>query len=161
MRRDLVFYMLLFCVFFFLFVFFFFFIFFLFFFFQAEDGIRDHCVTGVQTCALPILLQINILIVSWHIICIAESVWMLVQSSRSKLAFIDQVIMITARFKKICSDSYPLLKKYRTAIQMSKYQNVSIQTGRFMNNHFWIIAVVLGSCQYNIHTLNLAHFTYT
>src|SRR5215211_936752 len=25
-----------------------------FFFFQAEDGIRDHCVTGVQTCALPI-----------------------------------------------------------------------------------------------------------
>src|SRR5438034_7167431 len=28
--------------------------FFFFFFFQAEDGIRDHCVTGVQTCALPI-----------------------------------------------------------------------------------------------------------
>src|SRR5438034_3890 len=25
-----------------------------FFFFQAEDGIRVHCVTGVQTCALPI-----------------------------------------------------------------------------------------------------------
>src|SRR5438034_1938911 len=25
-----------------------------FFFFQAEDGIRDHCVTGVQTCVLPI-----------------------------------------------------------------------------------------------------------
>ena len=25
------------------------------FFLQAEDGIRDHCVTGVQTCALPIL----------------------------------------------------------------------------------------------------------
>src|SRR3989441_7694432 len=26
-----------------------------FFFFQAEDGIRDKLVTGVQTCALPIL----------------------------------------------------------------------------------------------------------
>src|SRR2546422_3592349 len=26
----------------------------LFFFFQAEDGIRDVAVTGVQTCALPI-----------------------------------------------------------------------------------------------------------
>src|SRR5437762_12347035 len=26
----------------------------LFFFFQAEDGIRDTSVTGVQTCALPI-----------------------------------------------------------------------------------------------------------
>src|SRR2546422_7673661 len=30
----------------------------LFFFFQAEDGIRDVAVTGVQTCALPI---------SWHV----------------------------------------------------------------------------------------------
>src|SRR5947209_9128011 len=29
--------------------------FFFFFFFQAEDGIRDIGVTGVQTCALPIL----------------------------------------------------------------------------------------------------------
>src|SRR5215510_4339925 len=29
---------------------------FVFFFFQAEDGIRDGHVTGVQTCALPICL---------------------------------------------------------------------------------------------------------
>src|SRR5438445_12815260 len=29
-------------------------LFFFFFFFQAEDGIRDIGVTGVQTCALPI-----------------------------------------------------------------------------------------------------------
>src|SRR5690349_21958581 len=29
-------------------------LFFFFFFFQAEDGIRDLYVTGVQTCALPI-----------------------------------------------------------------------------------------------------------
>src|SRR6266566_7053704 len=28
-----------------------------FFFFQAEDGIRDYKVTGVQTCALPICLR--------------------------------------------------------------------------------------------------------
>src|SRR2546430_5361244 len=28
-----------------------------FFFFQAEDGIRDLTVTGVQTCALPILCR--------------------------------------------------------------------------------------------------------
>src|SRR5260370_21149042 len=27
-----------------------------FFFFQAEDGIRDSSVTGVQTCALPIFI---------------------------------------------------------------------------------------------------------
>src|SRR2546422_4397573 len=30
-----------------------------FFFFQAEDGIRDVAVTGVQTCALPILRRAN------------------------------------------------------------------------------------------------------
>src|SRR5699024_11462186 len=29
---------------------------FVYFFFQAEDGIRDRNVTGVQTCALPIWL---------------------------------------------------------------------------------------------------------
>src|SRR5712672_3938714 len=30
---------------------------FFFFFFQAEDGIRDKLVTGVQTCALPIWMS--------------------------------------------------------------------------------------------------------
>src|SRR5256885_8180051 len=29
-----------------------------FFFFQAEDGIRDYKVTGVQTCALPICVRV-------------------------------------------------------------------------------------------------------
>src|SRR5207249_8619596 len=50
--------MLIFCVFLISTVFLFFQIFccfcFFFFFFQAEDGIRDRNVTGVQTCALPI-----------------------------------------------------------------------------------------------------------
>ena len=30
------------------------------FFFQAEDGIRDDLVTGVQTCALPILTKLSL-----------------------------------------------------------------------------------------------------
>src|SRR5438445_1218016 len=34
-----------------------FFVYFFFFFFQAEDGIRDIGVTGVQTCALPISIE--------------------------------------------------------------------------------------------------------
>src|SRR5207245_6179688 len=38
----------------FVFFYFLYFLFFFFFFFQAEDGIRDATVTGVQTCALPI-----------------------------------------------------------------------------------------------------------
>src|SRR5699024_11758635 len=33
--------------------------------FQAEDGIRDRNVTGVQTCALPIW--------SWGVVCSARS----------------------------------------------------------------------------------------
>src|SRR6266487_6016258 len=33
-----------------------------FFFFQAEDGIRDGRVTGVQTCALPISAQLDELV---------------------------------------------------------------------------------------------------
>src|SRR2546422_4202635 len=33
----------------------------IFFFFQAEDGIRDVAVTGVQTCALPISVDRKIL----------------------------------------------------------------------------------------------------
>src|SRR3989442_3775937 len=32
----------------------------LFFFFQAEDGIRDADVTGVQTCALPISAEAEV-----------------------------------------------------------------------------------------------------
>src|SRR5256885_8664683 len=33
-----------------------------FFFFQAEDGIRDYKVTGVQTCALPIYRGVQLAI---------------------------------------------------------------------------------------------------
>src|SRR5207253_8017384 len=36
-----------------------------FFFFQAEDGIRDGHVTGVQTCALPIYRFDNPLEIVW------------------------------------------------------------------------------------------------
>src|SRR5256885_17259143 len=36
-----------------------------FFFFQAEDGIRDYKVTGVQTCALPIYEEISRLLFVW------------------------------------------------------------------------------------------------
>src|SRR2546425_4067966 len=35
-----------------------------FFFFQAEDGIRDKLVTGVQTCALPIYSTGSVFVMS-------------------------------------------------------------------------------------------------
>ena len=51
---------------FFVFFFLFFILFVLFFFFQAEDGIRDWSVTGVQTCALPISCDFPLLgILCW------------------------------------------------------------------------------------------------
>src|SRR5258706_646340 len=47
---------------------------FLFFFFQAEDGIRDHCMTGVQTCALPISsstrLNSSHTVISYAVFCL-------------------------------------------------------------------------------------------
>src|SRR5207245_7823432 len=47
--------------------------FFFFFFFQAEDGIRDATVTGVQTCALPISTPGSPLICSTCMISSAAS----------------------------------------------------------------------------------------
>src|SRR5947208_7656644 len=44
-----------------------------FFFFQAEDGIRDDLVTGVQTCALPISASTSQQIVgpiSWKVLVV-------------------------------------------------------------------------------------------
>src|SRR5258708_6675667 len=48
-----------------------------FFFFQAEDGIRDDLVTGVQTCALPILWKQNTPTRRLSVICLPrhESIW--------------------------------------------------------------------------------------
>src|SRR3989442_9079405 len=46
-----------------------------FFFFQAEDGIRDADVTGVQTCALPICRRNDLLKVSTRIGHFVDKVW--------------------------------------------------------------------------------------
>src|SRR3989441_2554908 len=47
------------------------------FFFQAEDGIRDYKVTGVQTCALPIdrkstRLNSSHLVISYAVFCLKK-----------------------------------------------------------------------------------------
>src|SRR5215470_19854190 len=44
-----------------------------FFFFQAEDGIRDATVTGVQTCALPICGTIWYCRMSHSVSCVRSS----------------------------------------------------------------------------------------
>src|SRR2546427_8110119 len=47
-----------------------------FFFFQAEDGIRDLTVTGVQTCALPISYAFGIVMVGNGLLHLAGSVYL-------------------------------------------------------------------------------------
>src|SRR5690606_39416855 len=47
-----------------------------FFFFQAEDGIRDFHVTGVQTCALPIYWSVRLLPLSMVNRSIAGRIWL-------------------------------------------------------------------------------------
>src|SRR5438034_11571569 len=64
-----------------------------FFFFQAEDGIRDHCVTGVQTCALPICLTLRSgtfdpdaeAVLAW---CLREAVTNVIRHSRARHCWI-------------------------------------------------------------------------
>src|SRR5690606_40622639 len=68
-----------------------------FFFFQAEDGIRDFHVTGVQTCALPIshlgIAEANnslnlVWLYRWYI---CSSYWILHPSHRVILPYRTQV----------------------------------------------------------------------
>src|SRR5256885_3306614 len=46
-----------------------------FFFFQAEDGIRDYKVTGVQTCALPILVKRRRQALKQQIYAVSAALW--------------------------------------------------------------------------------------
>src|SRR2546426_8081623 len=54
-----------------------------FFFFQAEDGIRDYKVTGVQTCALPIFSTTHAKLQR------REGVWVLVDLDSTNGTFVD------------------------------------------------------------------------
>src|SRR5438034_7595521 len=75
-----------FLLYFFVFFFSFFFFFFFFFFFQAEDGIRDHCVTGVQTCALPILTGVYgvTFLLVWFSISLVSALMMLIRRPQTR-----------------------------------------------------------------------------
>ena len=75
----------------FLFVFFVFFLFVFFFFFQAEDGIRDIGVTGVQTCALPIsTVPVICIVVTWvePVVRMRVGSGQIVESSTGSLCFL-------------------------------------------------------------------------
>src|SRR5437764_3484540 len=75
------------------------------FFFQAEDGIRDTSVTGVQTCALPISWTRGAQVAN-HSNDRAESTWMPTTRSRSDAEMKSVVepsgrTLITFRFDRL------------------------------------------------------------
>src|SRR5690348_3837294 len=59
-----------------------------FFFFQAEDGIRDGRVTGVQTCALPISLLEPSLLVPLAVVLAYEMGWAVFRSTGLAVAVV-------------------------------------------------------------------------
>src|SRR2546430_9935855 len=68
----------------------------LFFFFQAEDGIRDLTVTGVQTCALPIFRLVQVPTNALRVIVVSAVVTflkLLLPVPRTKTSFwVEQMI---------------------------------------------------------------------
>src|SRR3989454_5425817 len=65
-----------------------------FFFFQAEDGIRDYKVTGVQTCALPISLLMNLMV---HMDHASEVAGALDRDSREIGKLVDGITRIASQ----------------------------------------------------------------
>src|SRR5690554_5635627 len=61
-----------------------------FFFFQAEDGIRDADVTGVQTCALPILATSERK--AEESVYLKEAIWVVAEEARSALTLAKRAI---------------------------------------------------------------------
>src|SRR5260370_12108484 len=85
-----------------------------FFFFQAEDGIRDSSVTGVQTCALPIYLM------AWGKVAeIAEKFLM----KGSEIAIEGKLISRTYTDK----DG---VKKYLTEVQVNEVRSEERRVGK-------------------------------
>src|SRR6266496_5876298 len=108
--------MLFFVFFFFLFVFLFFFFFF---FFQAEDGIRDLYVTGVQTCALPILDNYIASLHAWKTQLTTESTSAkssAVQKPRSE----EHTSELQSRRDLVCRLLLEKKKKKRLCVQFTK-----------------------------------------
>src|SRR5690554_6506699 len=91
------------------------FVIFFFFFFQAEDGIRDADVTGVQTCALPICLFLE---------SVANDIYSFLQLiiyPEDKLAY---AAVLRSPFCRLSDELlFPLLENFEVA-----FENESIET---------------------------------
>src|SRR5687768_18363136 len=92
-----------------------------FFFFQAEDGIRDVAVTGVQTCALPI------------------SLWVVVPSTLLVAAFF--VFLVGAALKTLARRPYSglegLLQKVGMALTPIDQRSEERRVGKECRSRWW------------------------
>src|SRR5256885_8966439 len=78
------------------------------FFFQAEDGIRDYKVTGVQTCALPICKPVRVV--------------MLAERGRAQLSIIDQGIGVSA------ADQRRIFEPFERATTLAQSQSLGLRS---------------------------------
>src|SRR2546429_5711109 len=67
------------------------------FFFQAEDGIRDVAVTGVQTCALPILVPLVVVPVSK----LGKKIRHSSENSQTRLGDLSQILQETVSGNRV------------------------------------------------------------
>src|SRR2546429_931202 len=73
-----------------------------FFFFQAEDGIRDVAVTGVQTCALPIYI-------ADRVANLGSNVFLLTRFPL--ITDVEEYVKANRRNKKVTWDDYEALRE--------------------------------------------------
>src|SRR5207253_3894148 len=105
----------------------------LFFFFQAEDGIRDGHVTGVQTCALPIWQSLQGLLTGLEIAPVLDRVGPLLVALAFLQAQLLQALLVTRwvglKFRQLRSEERRVGKEFRFPSSVRHY-NIKLHEGR-------------------------------
>src|SRR5258708_36178727 len=106
---------------------------FFFFFFQAEDGIRDDLVTGVQTCALPILPQVLAIQIIDVLPAYTQDLWQ-IQAVNRMLEGLDDLIS----FWHICYgsvDAQTDVWEDKAAEMMPMFESANVTAIHFESSH--------------------------
>src|SRR5580704_8151184 len=102
------------------------------FFFQAEDGIRDGRVTGVQTCALPILQRLD-----GPVRGNGKIIQELEAAFRGAGWNCTKVIWGTDWDELLKADVDGRLVKRMGEVVDGQYQKYSVETGAYIREHFF------------------------
>src|ERR1019366_3321175 len=91
------------------------------FFFQAEDGIRDWSVTGVQTCALPICFDLPV--VRQRIVC----------------CLVDQGVQLGCTGSRRPAREFPQVERFPRFLAELRFQNLHSRgfVGK-IDTHFYV-----------------------